>query len=325
MCASFSDDDVGKTVVNANGDEVGMVTAVEHDTIRVKPDAGITDSIKAALGWEDTGEDTYPLQEASIDRVTADEIRLAGDLREGGSSTAGGGTSSGGSETGIDDGVGTDRGDESGTLDRDRDEPGTTESVHDEPRAEEGLSGDSDDVRSADSRDVGTEIGSGSGTGRRAVEGAGDRAAERSDRSGELGDRERDTDVSETAEPGREDMVGGGEPPGGERTGRTGRTPDEGLDDVGEERLDSGEGRDRAGASERRGGGGTAGDRGSIDADADADSDRGEGRRVTDSDRGDADSDADSDRLDGDSDSDRFGADSDDEDEWPTTDSDTDR
>lgn len=80
MCAAFGDDDVGKAVVNASGEEVGMVTAVEHGTARVKPDPGVTDSIKAALGWEGTSDETYPLQEESVNRVTGDEIRLSGEL-----------------------------------------------------------------------------------------------------------------------------------------------------------------------------------------------------------------------------------------------------
>ncbi|MFC3959935.1 hypothetical protein [Halovivax cerinus] len=87
MCAAFGDDDVGKTVVNASGEEVGMVTAVEHGTARINPDPGLTDSIKAALGWEDTGDDTYPLQEDAIDRITGDEIHLSGELH--GDTTAG--------------------------------------------------------------------------------------------------------------------------------------------------------------------------------------------------------------------------------------------
>lgn len=277
MCASFSDDDVGKTVVNANGDDVGMVTAVEHDTIRVKPNAGITDSIKAALGWEETGEGTYPLQEASIDRVTTDEVRLVGDLGDEGRSTTGVGTSPVGDESGSGSGVGTDPSDSSGTLDRDRDEAELTESPHEEPRAEEGLSGDSDDVRSAEPRDVGTEIGSGSGTGRREESHAVDHSNEGID----------------------QEETGGGEP-----TDRTSRTPEADHDDVAEGSFDTGEGHDRAGASERRGRPDEMDEYAPADSDADADSD--DGHRT---------------RNDGRSDTD---LETDDDAEWPNTDSDTD-
>lgn len=83
MSTQFTDDDIGKDVVNNAGDEVGMVVDVDHGTAHVEPDPGITDSIKAALGWTDSGEDTYPLQEAAVGRVTDDAIHLEGDRSSG--------------------------------------------------------------------------------------------------------------------------------------------------------------------------------------------------------------------------------------------------
>lgn len=94
MSAMFTDDDVGKTVVNANGDEIGIVSAIEHGTPRIEPDPGMTDTIKAKLGWEDTDEDSYPLQEQAVDRVTDDEIRLKTDL-----------SGAGGTDVGTDTGI----------------------------------------------------------------------------------------------------------------------------------------------------------------------------------------------------------------------------
>lgn len=76
----FTDDDVGKDVVNARGDKIGIVSAVDHGTAYVDPDPGMTDKIKAKLGWEDRDDDTYPLQEQSVETVTDDEIRLRSDL-----------------------------------------------------------------------------------------------------------------------------------------------------------------------------------------------------------------------------------------------------
>lgn len=113
MSPQITDDDVGKSVVNADGDEVGMVADVQHGTAHVEPDPGITDSIKATLGWGDRGEDTYPLQEEAIGRVTDDEIRLERDLS--GVNTAGGtddmdtGTGATGTGTGTTDDRGIDR------------------------------------------------------------------------------------------------------------------------------------------------------------------------------------------------------------------------
>lgn len=77
----FNDDDVGKTVVNGNGTEVGLISAVKHGTAYVDPDPGITTRITAALGWDDIDEeDGYPLQEQAVATVTDDEVRLRSDL-----------------------------------------------------------------------------------------------------------------------------------------------------------------------------------------------------------------------------------------------------
>ncbi|WP_222919317.1 hypothetical protein [Natrinema sp. SYSU A 869] len=117
MSPQFTDDDVGKRVVNANGDEVGMVADVEHGTAHVEPDPGITDSIKATLGWSDSGESTYPLQEEAVSRVTDDEIHLENDL-SGRNTGATGGGSGAGSDTGMTD-TGAGTGTENRGIDRD--------------------------------------------------------------------------------------------------------------------------------------------------------------------------------------------------------------
>lgn len=79
--AQITDDDVGKTVVDGDGDEVGIVSAVKHGTAYVDPDPGITTKLKTKLSWDDHDEDEdYPLQEAAIETITDDEIRLRSDL-----------------------------------------------------------------------------------------------------------------------------------------------------------------------------------------------------------------------------------------------------
>ena len=80
MRTNITDDDEGKSVVNADGETVGMVAEVSGGTAHVDPDPGITDKIKSKLGWGDMDDDTYPLQEANVDAVTDDEIRLKRDL-----------------------------------------------------------------------------------------------------------------------------------------------------------------------------------------------------------------------------------------------------
>jgi sporulation protein YlmC with PRC-barrel domain len=76
MCASFTDDDEGKRVVNANGEEIGMVKNVSGGTAHIDPDPGMTDTIKSKLGWGDTDEETYPLDDDNVESITDDEIRL---------------------------------------------------------------------------------------------------------------------------------------------------------------------------------------------------------------------------------------------------------
>lgn len=80
MSVTFTEDDVGKTVENADGEEVGIVAAIERETAHVEPNPGILDSIRAALGWESDTSDTVPLDEDAVREVTDDVVRLEGDL-----------------------------------------------------------------------------------------------------------------------------------------------------------------------------------------------------------------------------------------------------
>ena len=73
---TYTNDDVGKHVMNATGDTIGIVTDVRNGTPYVDPDPGMFDTVKAKLGWEDVDEDTYPLQDDQVSEVTDDEIRL---------------------------------------------------------------------------------------------------------------------------------------------------------------------------------------------------------------------------------------------------------
>lgn len=106
MCANFTDDDVGKSVVNANGDEVGIIASVEHGTAHIEPDPGITDTIKAMLGWEGADEEAYPLQEQAIEKVTDDRVLLKSG--PSGASDSAMGTSGTAGATGVTDDRGTE-------------------------------------------------------------------------------------------------------------------------------------------------------------------------------------------------------------------------
>lgn len=77
----ITDDDIGKDVVDADGDTVGIVSGIRHGTAYVDPDPDITTKLKTTLGWEDKDEEEgYPLQEEAVETVTDDEIRLVSDL-----------------------------------------------------------------------------------------------------------------------------------------------------------------------------------------------------------------------------------------------------
>ena len=145
MCAQFTDDDVGKTVVNANGDDVGIVAEVDHGTAHVEPDPGITDTIKAKLGWSGRDTETYPLQEGAVAEVTGDAVRLEGDLTGTGSTDRGtsGATDTGGTHTTTTDtDVGTDRGTADEGITDDEGIIGDDEGLTDD---DDDLIGDADD------------------------------------------------------------------------------------------------------------------------------------------------------------------------------------
>ena len=64
------DDSVqGKSVVDANGEEIGMVSSVRGDTVYVDPDPGMTETIMSKLGWDDIDHEEYPLRADSIQRI----------------------------------------------------------------------------------------------------------------------------------------------------------------------------------------------------------------------------------------------------------------
>ena len=69
--------DEGKTVVDATGEEVGMVTEVEANTLYVDPHPSLTDRIKTVLDWGGHDDDAYPLEPENVANITDDEVQLA--------------------------------------------------------------------------------------------------------------------------------------------------------------------------------------------------------------------------------------------------------
>lgn len=77
---TITEEDEGKTIVNADEEKVGIVTGVRGGTAYVDPDPGLTESITSKLGWEDVDTEDYPLEADRVEEVTDDEIRLTRDL-----------------------------------------------------------------------------------------------------------------------------------------------------------------------------------------------------------------------------------------------------
>lgn len=76
MSPTFSEDDVGKTVENADGTAVGNVATVEGDSAEVDTDPGLGDSIRAALGWETGTDQPTRIDASDVAEVTDDAVRL---------------------------------------------------------------------------------------------------------------------------------------------------------------------------------------------------------------------------------------------------------
>ena len=76
MVRDFRNSDEGKKVMTADGDMVGTVEQIHGDEAHVKPDTGLSQSIRETLGWTAQGEDVYPLKHSSVDQISGDEIHL---------------------------------------------------------------------------------------------------------------------------------------------------------------------------------------------------------------------------------------------------------
>ena len=83
----LSSEDEGKDVVDETGEQIGIVATVQGDTAYVDPQPGVTDRLKARLGWGDHGGDDYPIEAAQIADVTDDEVVVRGSGAETGTGT----------------------------------------------------------------------------------------------------------------------------------------------------------------------------------------------------------------------------------------------
>lgn len=75
---TFTDDDRGKDVVDEDGEAMGMVTAVGEDTLYVNPNPSLTEKLMVRLGWGETDEETYSIDEPQVRDITDDKIIVEG-------------------------------------------------------------------------------------------------------------------------------------------------------------------------------------------------------------------------------------------------------
>jgi len=76
MVREFRTSDEGKTVVTADGDEVGTVQKIDENMAHVQPKGSLSRSIRRRLGWAEDDQDVYEVQHDRVERISDDEIHL---------------------------------------------------------------------------------------------------------------------------------------------------------------------------------------------------------------------------------------------------------
>ena len=76
---TLAEEDEGKVLVDAEGEELGVVTEVEGDVGYVDPDPGLSESALAAFGQADHNEDDIVIEDDIVAVITDEEVRLRGD------------------------------------------------------------------------------------------------------------------------------------------------------------------------------------------------------------------------------------------------------
>lgn len=79
MNVTLTGDDVGKTVVDAAGKELGIVAKVDGNRAAVDPNPSVAEHVFASLGIEGEDEEDYVVTESMLESVD-DEIVLRGTI-----------------------------------------------------------------------------------------------------------------------------------------------------------------------------------------------------------------------------------------------------
>lgn len=77
---NLTENDEGKTVINADGEAIGMISGFRGGRAYVDPDPGITDKIMSTLGWNDADDGDYVLESDDVEQISDDEVHLSSHL-----------------------------------------------------------------------------------------------------------------------------------------------------------------------------------------------------------------------------------------------------
>lgn len=77
---TLKEEDEGKVLVDAAGEELGVVTEVVNNVAYVDPNPGVGEAVMAAFGRADANADDLAVEGEIVEAVTDEEIRLPEDV-----------------------------------------------------------------------------------------------------------------------------------------------------------------------------------------------------------------------------------------------------
>ena len=80
--ATLTDEDEGKILIDAEGEELGIVTGVDEEREEgyFDPDPSVSQALLAAFGRASHHDDDFTLPSGAVETVTDEEVRLKGDV-----------------------------------------------------------------------------------------------------------------------------------------------------------------------------------------------------------------------------------------------------
>lgn len=78
----LSPEDEGKFLMDAEAEQIGIVSEVDHEAqvAHVDPDPGVAEAVLEGLGFGDADSDDIEVPAGAVETVTDSEIRVARDL-----------------------------------------------------------------------------------------------------------------------------------------------------------------------------------------------------------------------------------------------------